>query len=78
MWCTLPRGNAEEFAELAVRHGVSVVPGPALSVDEGNRRSLRIVFADPATDLDEGVRRMAVAWDRYGVAEHRPASRLLV
>jgi DNA-binding transcriptional MocR family regulator len=79
LWCTLPRGNAEEFAELAGRHGVVVVPGPALSVDEGNRRSLRIVFAGPEADLDEGVRRLAQAWTGYSAAsEHRPASRLLV
>jgi DNA-binding transcriptional MocR family regulator len=79
LWCTLPRGNAEEFAELAGRHGVVVVPGPALSVDEGNRRSLRIVFAGPEADLDEGVRRLTQAWTGYSAAsEHRPASRLLV
>jgi DNA-binding transcriptional MocR family regulator len=79
LWCTLPRGNAEEFAELAARHGVTVVPGPALSVDEGNRRSLRLVYAGPDADLDEGVRRLAQAWAGYSAAsEHRPASRLLV
>ncbi|MEX1162388.1 MAG: PLP-dependent aminotransferase family protein [Nitriliruptor sp.] len=79
LWCTLPRGNAEEFAELAGRHGVTVVPGPALSVDEGNRRALRLVFASPTADLDEGVRRLAQAWTGYSAAsEHRPASRLLV
>jgi DNA-binding transcriptional MocR family regulator len=79
LWCTMPRGNAEEFAELAARHGVVVVPGPALSVDEGNRRSLRLVFAGPVADLDEGTRRLAAAWSGYSAAgEHRPASRLLV
>jgi DNA-binding transcriptional MocR family regulator len=79
LWCTMPRGNAEEFAELAARHGVVVVPGPALSVDDGNRRALRLVFAGSPADLDEGVRRLATAWERYGVTEHRPSSsRLLV
>jgi DNA-binding transcriptional MocR family regulator len=79
LWCTLPRGNADEFAELAGRHGVTIVPGPALSVDEGNRRSLRLVYAAPDEDLEEGVRRLAQAWDNYRAAsEHRPASRLLV
>jgi DNA-binding transcriptional MocR family regulator len=78
LWCALPRGNAEEFAELAARHGVTIVPGPALSVDEGNRRSVRLVFADPQADLDEAVRRLAVAWDRYPTTEQRPNRRLLV
>jgi DNA-binding transcriptional MocR family regulator len=79
LWVELPRGNAEEFAEHATRHGVVVVPGPALSVDDGNRRALRIVFTLPERDLEEGVRRLTRAWGSYSAArEHRPASRLLV
>jgi DNA-binding transcriptional MocR family regulator len=78
LWCAMPRGNAEEFADLAERHGVLIVPGPALSVDDGNRRSVRLVFAADV-DLDEAVRRLTVAWERYGRGEHRPSSsRLLV
>lgn len=78
LWCTLPRGNAEEFAELALRNGVAIVPGPALSVDEGNRRALRIVYTASPADLEEGVRRLAAAWDHYGHAEARSSGRLLV
>jgi DNA-binding transcriptional MocR family regulator len=79
LWCHLPRGNAEEFAEHAARHGVVVVPGPALSVDEGNRRALRIVFTLPERELEEGVRRLVQAWTSYSAAsDHRPTSRLLV
>jgi DNA-binding transcriptional MocR family regulator len=79
LWCTLPRGNAEEFAELAGRGGVVVVPGPALSVDEGNRRALRLVFTAPERDIEEGVRRLTQVWGSYSEAsEHRPTSRLLV
>lgn len=79
LWCRLPRGNAEEFADHAGRHGVVVVPGPALSVDEGNRRALRLVFTLPEPELEEGVRRLTQAWSSYSAAsEHRPTSRLLV
>lgn len=78
LWVTLPRGNAEEFAEVAGRHGVLVVPGPSLSVDEGNRRSLRLVFCLPERELEEGVRRLATAWERYGPSAGRTTSRLLV
>jgi DNA-binding transcriptional MocR family regulator len=79
LWCHLPRGNAEEFAEHAARHGVVVVPGPALSVDEGNRRALRLVFTLPERELEEGVHRLTAAWGSYSAAsEHRRASRLLV
>ncbi|MFA9444342.1 PLP-dependent aminotransferase family protein [Egicoccus sp. AB-alg6-2] len=78
LWVTLPSGNAEEFAELALRHGVSVVPGPALSVDEGNRRCLRLVFARPEPLLREGVRRLATAWQAYEPLASRAPARLLV
>jgi DNA-binding transcriptional MocR family regulator len=79
VWATVPHGNAEEFAELALRsHGVAVVPGPALSVDEGNRRSLRLVFAGPEPDLELGIERLAAAWADYRPSDRRSAARLLV
>ncbi len=78
VWATLPHGNADELAEIAQRHGVTVVPGPALSVDQGNRRSLRIVFARPEPMLAEGVRRLAAAWGSYAPSRERSAARLLV
>ena len=28
LWVRLPRGNAEELARVALRHGVAIVPGP--------------------------------------------------
>ncbi len=77
LWVQIPEGNADEFAEVAMRHGVAVVPGPALSVDEGNRRALRIVFARPPSTLREGVRRLAAAWVAYAPNE-RSSARLLV
>jgi DNA-binding transcriptional MocR family regulator len=78
LWLTLPQGNADELAEVALRHGVVIVPGPALSVDDGNRRCLRIVFTAPEQDLREGVRRLAAAWVAYAPTTERSAARLLV
>jgi DNA-binding transcriptional MocR family regulator len=78
VWVRLPRGNADELAEVALRHGVAVVPGPSLSVDEGNRRSLRIVFARPEPVVAEGVRRLTSAWASYAPTTDRSAARLLV
>lgn len=78
VWATLPHGNADEFAEIALRHGVAVIPGPALSVDEGNRRSLRLVYSRPEAELTEGMHRLATAWERYRPTTGRSAARLLV
>jgi DNA-binding transcriptional MocR family regulator len=78
VWAHLPAGNAVEFAELAMRYGVAVVPGPALSVDEGNRRGLRLVFARPEATIAEGVHRLALAWENYSPVTTRTPSRLLV
>ena len=78
LWVQLPDGNAEEFAEVALSHGVAVVPGPALSVDDGNRRALRLSFVLPEEQLDRAVERLATAWDAYEPAGPRPSARLVV
>jgi DNA-binding transcriptional MocR family regulator len=78
VWARLPQGNADELAEVAMRHGVAIVPGPSLSVDEGNRRFVRIVFARPEPVLVEGIRRLAAAWASYAPTTDRSAARLLV
>lgn len=78
IWARLPYGNADELAESALRAGVLVVPGPSLSVDDGNRRAVRIVFARDLPVLEEGVRRLATAWRRYAPTTERSVARLLV
>jgi DNA-binding transcriptional MocR family regulator len=78
VWAKLPYGNADELAEVALRHGVAVVPGPSLSVDEGNRRGLRLVFTRPEHEIEVGVRRLAAAWEAYAPTTSRSAARLLV
>jgi DNA-binding transcriptional MocR family regulator len=78
LWVHMPSGNAEEFAELALENGVAVAPGPSLSVDDGNRRALRMAYVEPAERLLEAVDRLADAWDRYEPAPPRPSARLLI
>lgn len=78
VWATIPQGNADELAEVAGRQGVAVVPGPALSVDDGNRRSLRIVYTRPEPVLEEGLQRLAAAWASYAPSTSRSTARLLV
>lgn len=78
LWVQLPSGNAEEFVELALSHGVAVVPGPALSVDDGNRRALRLAFVEDVPRLTEAVDRLARAWAGFTPAAPRPTARLLI
>jgi DNA-binding transcriptional MocR family regulator len=72
-WIELPRGNATAYAQLAQRHGVSVVPGPLLSADESHQRHLRITFAVGLAAIAEGVDRLAAAWADH-MATSEPAA----
>ena len=78
IWAQLPSGNAEDFAELALEHHVAIVPGPALSVDDGNRRAVRMAFVEPVDRLEEAVDRLEAAWLRYEPTPPRPSARLLI
>ena len=78
VWAHLPQGNADEFADVAMRHGVAIVPGPSLSVDEGNRRAVRLVYSRPDYVIREGVARLAQSWTTYAPTTSRTAARLLV
>ena len=78
LWVHLPSGNAEEFAEQALEHRVAVVPGPSLSVDDGNRRALRLAYVEPEERLEEAVGRLAAAWADYEPSAPRPSARLLI
>ncbi|WP_243769843.1 PLP-dependent aminotransferase family protein [Amycolatopsis acidicola] len=69
VWVELPRGDGISFAQLALRHGVAVLPGGALDVTGGSTRCLRISFLATPEELTEAVRRLAAAWDAYGVPE---------
>jgi DNA-binding transcriptional MocR family regulator len=65
LWVRMPHGDAGEFAQVALRCGVAVVPGPVFSPVEGCRQHLRIPFGLPEEALAEGVRRLAAAWAAY-------------
>jgi len=71
LWVELPDGDAREFAQVALRHGVIVLPGPAMSVTEAHTRHLRLPFlAEPET-LRTGVARLSAAWRDYQSADRR-------
>jgi len=64
LWVRLP-GDGSAFAQVALRHGVAVLPGSALDPTGGSDDRLRIPFTAPPDELTEGVRRLAAAWSAY-------------
>ena len=72
IWVRLPRGNAAEFALLADRHGVRVVPGTVASASHSHGDCLRLPYASDPTLLVQGVDRLSHAWVEYaGTIDHR-------
>ena len=80
LWVRLPSGDANSFAQVALRHGVSFVPGSLASPDGGCAEYLRLPFVLEAGPMREGVERLARAWDSYtGISRRRrPAAGVLV
>jgi DNA-binding transcriptional MocR family regulator len=65
LWAHLPRGNAADFAQIALRHGVAIVPGVVNSPDNSFTAYVRLPFVlDPKT-LAEGIDRLAQAWSEF-------------
>lgn len=62
LWIRLPVGDASSFAQVALRHGVAVLPGSALG---GSPAHLRVPFTATVTQLSEATRRLAAAWRDY-------------
>jgi DNA-binding transcriptional MocR family regulator len=65
MWVRLPRGDAAEFAQVAQRHGVSLLAGPVISPEGGHPAHLRLVYVHEPEVLEEAVDRLARAWQAY-------------
>ena len=75
LWVQLPHGDASEFAQVALRHGVSVVPGPLASPDGSCADRLRLPYVLEAGPMTEGVERLARAWSAYS-AHAAPARKV--
>src|SRR2546421_409976 len=62
LWVRLPGGaDAAGFASRALRHGVSVAPGPFAS-PTGGHEHLRLCHDRPDEEITEGIARLAAAW----------------
>lgn len=76
LWVALPDGqDADSFAQLALRHGVEVVPGSVMDPTGGHDDHLRIPFMRGPAVLEALVDRLADAWTelcRHGPREEAP------
>jgi DNA-binding transcriptional MocR family regulator len=70
----LPQGDAEAFAQAALKRRVTVVPGPLLSPDRSFTDHIRLHLLQPPEVLDEGIKRLARAWRDYVASHHRNLS----
>jgi DNA-binding transcriptional MocR family regulator len=66
LWVRLPGGDAAAFAQLAIRHGVSVIPGPLVSPNGGGPDRFRLPFVAAPEELETAVGLLAGAWRAYG------------
>jgi DNA-binding transcriptional MocR family regulator len=65
LWIRLPDGDASAFAQVAIRHGVSIIPGPLVSPIGAGGDRFRLPFvADPQV-LETAVELLARAWRSF-------------
>jgi DNA-binding transcriptional MocR family regulator len=65
LWVKLPAGDSREFAQVALRHGALILPGPAMSTAEQHAPFIRLPFLAEEETLRIGVRRLTAAWSDY-------------
>jgi len=70
LWLHLPSGSARGFAQLALRFGVVVVPGPLFSVDDRFDDRIRVTFGRSNPELEAGIRRLARTWRAYEAGDN--------
>jgi DNA-binding transcriptional MocR family regulator len=64
-WTQLPQGDSRELAQVALRHGVILLPGPYASAVGKHERFLRLPFlAEPET-MRTAIKRVSAAWKEY-------------
>jgi DNA-binding transcriptional MocR family regulator len=65
LWLRLPAGTGSAFAEVAARFGVAIVPGALLSEQAASDDHIRLAYVRSPGVFEEGIRRLAAAWDHY-------------
>ncbi|MDA0635497.1 PLP-dependent aminotransferase family protein [Nonomuraea sp. MCN248] len=78
IWVRLPRGEADSYAQVALRHGVAVPPGRSFDPLGGLADRMRLHFLFPEAELSAAVRALAAAWRAYDGVERPPSRPTLV
>jgi DNA-binding transcriptional MocR family regulator len=79
LWTRVPAGDVRDFAQVALRYGIIVMPGPSMSAAGEHSEFLRLPFLAAPHTIREAVTRLAAAWRNY-TAVHRdnPTQRLAI
>jgi DNA-binding transcriptional MocR family regulator len=70
LWVKLPAGDSREFAQVALRHGALILPGPSMSAAEHHAPFIRLPYLAEDEMLRTGVQRLSAAWRDYQSAGH--------
>jgi len=76
LWVKMPSGDAREFAQVALRHGVTIVPGPIMSATDQHAQWIRLPFLAEVPMLASGVKRLASAWREYRSKDQQRGARV--
>lgn len=67
LWVRLPgQANAGSFAQIALRHGIVVIPGHLLSATNFAHSAVRIAYTQPLDQLRAASSLLASAWEAFG------------
>ena len=76
LWARLPRGDANELALVALRHGVAIVPGSVNSPERRFADHVRLPYVEEPEAMKHGVRLLAEAWREYDAMARGPRRQL--
>jgi DNA-binding transcriptional MocR family regulator len=65
LWVRTPGADTTQFAQVALRYGVAVLPGAVFSANGTTADYTRLPYALPRRVLAAGVHRLAQAWIAY-------------
>lgn len=72
LWVDLGGEDAATFSQVALHHGIAVVPGTVAAPAGSHNDHLRLPLGKTPDELTEGVRRLAAAWADYLETWHHP------